>query len=55
MSVGRVRADQPTAPGSQAERGYVYQQLIAYARVHPERTVPLKPRHRPCRPWCGVR
>ncbi|MFE6600164.1 DUF6716 putative glycosyltransferase [Streptomyces albidoflavus] len=40
-------ADQPTVPGSQAERGYVYQQLIAYARAHPERTVLLKPRHRP--------
>ncbi|WP_239106110.1 DUF6716 putative glycosyltransferase [Streptomyces sp. SID8014] len=47
-SIRRVLfADQPTVPTSQAERGYLYHQLIEYARAHPERSVRLKPRHRP--------
>lgn len=39
-------ADQPTVPSGEADRLYLYQQLIAYARVHPDRSVVLKPRHR---------
>jgi hypothetical protein len=39
-------ADQPTVPGGERERLYVYRQLLAYARRHPEREVLLKPRHR---------
>ena len=40
-------ADQPTMPSSLRDRLFVYQQLIAYAEAHPDRTVVLKPRHRP--------
>lgn len=39
-------ADQPTVPGPEVERRYVYEQLVAYARAHPTREVLLKPRHR---------
>ena len=39
-------ADQPTVPSSEADRLYLYQQLITYARAHPDRSVVLKPRHR---------
>ena len=39
-------ADQPTVPAGADDRLYLYQQLIAYARAHPERSVVLKPRHR---------
>jgi hypothetical protein len=39
-------ADQPTVPSGEADRLYLYQQLIAYARAHPDREVVLKPRHR---------
>ena len=39
-------ADQPTVPAAAADRLYLYEQLIAYARAHPERQVVLKPRHR---------
>jgi len=40
-------ADQPTVPSGLADRLYVYDRLIAYARAHPDREVLLKPRHRP--------
>ncbi|WP_332643907.1 DUF6716 putative glycosyltransferase [Aeromicrobium sp.] len=39
-------ADQPTVPRSFHERRHVYQRLIDYALVHPDREVLLKPRHR---------
>lgn len=39
-------ADQPTMPSSHRDRLFVYEQLIAYAERHPDRTVVLKPRHR---------
>lgn len=39
-------ADQPTVPAARGERDYLYRQLIAYARCHPDREVLLKPRHR---------
>lgn len=39
-------ADQPTVPSSQADRQYLYERLIDYARAHPDRRVVLKPRHR---------
>lgn len=39
-------ADQPTVPHAKADRLYLYEQLIAYARAHPDRSVVLKPRHR---------
>jgi hypothetical protein len=39
-------ADQPTVPQTRADRLYVYERLIAYARKHPDRQVVLKPRHR---------
>ncbi len=40
-------ADQPTVPSAEAERRYVYDGALAYARAHPDREVLLKPRHRP--------
>jgi len=40
-------ADQPTVPAAPRERRHVYDRLIAYASTHPDRTVLLKPRHRP--------
>ncbi|MCD7061409.1 DUF6716 putative glycosyltransferase [Pelagibacterium xiamenense] len=39
-------ADQPTIPADRAERRYLYDRLIAYARRHPDRKVILKPRHK---------
>ncbi|RZI93522.1 MAG: hypothetical protein EOO67_06470 [Microbacterium sp.] len=42
-----VFADQPTVPAGAADRAYVYQRLIEYARAHPDRRVLLRPRHRP--------
>ncbi len=42
-----VFADQPTVPGFRWDRAYAYQRLIGHAASHPERTVLLKPRHRP--------
>src|SRR4029453_13791191 len=39
-------ADQPTVPQTREDRLYLYQRLLAYARIHPERDVVLKPRHR---------
>ncbi len=42
-----VFADQPTVPAAAADRAYVYQRLIEYARAHPDRRVLLRPRHRP--------
>ena len=46
-SIQRVLyADQPTVPGSAAERAYIYRQLVDYAVTHPDREVMLKPRHR---------
>ena len=39
--------DQPTVPGSRAERLYLYRRLLRYAARHPDREVVLKPRHRP--------
>jgi hypothetical protein len=40
-------ADQPTVPAARGERDFLYRKLVEYARVHPEREVRLKPRHRP--------
>ncbi|WP_344018323.1 DUF6716 putative glycosyltransferase, partial [Microlunatus capsulatus] len=40
-------ADQPTVPSSAAERRFLYDGALAYARAHPDREVLLKPRHRP--------
>ncbi len=40
-------ADQPTVPTTPADRAYVYGRLLDHARRHPERSVLLKPRHRP--------
>lgn len=40
-------ADQPTVPAGADERRYLYQRLVDHARLHPERQVLLKPRHRP--------
>lgn len=40
-------ADQPTIPGNLNQREFLFSQLIDYARSHPDRTVILKPRHRP--------
>ncbi|WP_217428292.1 DUF6716 putative glycosyltransferase [Microlunatus speluncae] len=40
-------ADQPTVPGREVERRYMYQKLVDYAVDHPDREVILKPRHRP--------
>lgn len=40
-------ADQPTVPGTAAERRLLYQGAVDYARAHPDREVRLKPRHRP--------
>jgi hypothetical protein len=39
-------ADQPTVPQTRADRLYIYQRLLGYARAHPDRQVVLKPRHR---------
>jgi len=40
-------ADQPAVPASAAERRFLYEGAIRYARAHPDREVVLKPRHRP--------
>ena len=40
-------ADQPTVPRAAAEREYVWDRVLAYAQLHPDRTVLLRPRHRP--------
>ena len=40
-------ADQPTVPSTQGDRSYVYRRLMDYAQAHPDRSVVLKPRHRP--------
>ncbi|MGH0218249.1 DUF6716 putative glycosyltransferase [Sinorhizobium meliloti] len=40
-------ADQPTVPAAPNERLYIYKRLIEYAKSHPDRSVILKPRHRP--------
>lgn len=40
-------ADQPTVPRTVADRGYLWDRLAAYAERHPDRTVLLRPRHRP--------
>ena len=40
-------ADQPTVPSAPAERRFLYEGALAYARAHPDREVVLKPRHRP--------
>ena len=40
-------ADQPTVPSSATDRRFLYGRLIDYAQAHPDRTVLLKPRHRP--------
>ena len=51
LAEGRVRtllfADQPTVPDTPWDRAYLYVRLAEYARRHPDRTVLLKPRHRP--------
>lgn len=51
MAGGPVRtllfADQPTVPEAPWDRAYLYARLIDYAQHHPDRTVLLKPRHRP--------
>jgi hypothetical protein len=39
-------ADQPTVPSGLKDRLFIYEQLIAYANKHPDRSVVLKPRHR---------
>ena len=40
-------ADQPTVPDTPWDRAYLYVRLAEYARLHPDRKVLLKPRHRP--------
>ncbi|WP_375388311.1 DUF6716 putative glycosyltransferase [uncultured Amnibacterium sp.] len=40
-------ADQPTVPRRVADRAYLWDRLLAYARLHPDREVLLRPRHRP--------
>jgi hypothetical protein len=40
-------ADQPTVPRRAADRTYLWDRLLAYARLHPDREVLLRPRHRP--------
>lgn len=40
-------ADQPTVPRRPADRTYLWDRLAAYAERHPDRTVLLRPRHRP--------
>lgn len=42
-----VFADQPTVPATADERRYLYRRLLDYARRHRDRSVVLKPRHRP--------
>lgn len=40
-------ADQPTVPRRVADRTYLWDRLLGYARRHPDRQVLLRPRHRP--------
>jgi hypothetical protein len=40
-------ADQPTVPRRAADRGYLWDRLLGYARRYPDRQVLLRPRHRP--------
>jgi hypothetical protein len=40
-------ADQPTVPRRNADRVYLWDRLADYAERHPDRTVLLRPRHRP--------
>lgn len=40
-------ADQPTVPRRDADRRYLWDRLADYAELHPDRTVLLRPRHRP--------
>ena len=40
-------ADQPTVPRRVADRTYLWDRLLGYARRHPDRRVLLRPRHRP--------
>jgi hypothetical protein len=40
-------ADQPTVPRRVADRTYLWDRLLEYARLHPDREVLLRPRHRP--------
>lgn len=40
-------ADQPTVPRRDADRRYLWDRLADYAVLHPDRTVLLRPRHRP--------
>lgn len=42
-----VFADQPTVPVHHAHRVYLWDRLAAHARLHPDRTVLLRPRHGP--------
>ena len=42
-----VFTDQPTVPRTEADRVLIWDRLLDYARRHPDRTVLLKPRHRP--------
>lgn len=42
-----VFADQPTVPEPWAARRHLYLRLAEHARRHPDRTVLLKPRHKP--------
>jgi hypothetical protein len=39
-------ADQPTVPAGPVDRLHLYRRLVEHARLHPERQVLLKPRHR---------
>jgi hypothetical protein len=51
LRTGPVRtllfADQPTVPRRAADRAYLWDRLLAYAELHPDRRVLLRPRHRP--------
>jgi hypothetical protein len=40
-------ADQPTVPRQDVDRAYLWDRLAGYAERHPDRTVLLRPRHRP--------
>jgi hypothetical protein len=42
-----VYADQPTVPSRIPQRAYLWDRLVGYAERHPDRTVLLRPRHRP--------
>ncbi len=40
-------ADQPTVPGPARDRAWMWGRVASYAALHPDRTVLLRPRHRP--------